>query len=372
MKQKITRIAITGGPCAGKTTIMVHLQERLENLGYQVYIVPEAATILINGGADPRNMDATQMMHFQLSVVRLQLALEESFLEQARSQSKNVVLLYDRGIFDGAAYTTPEQWGYILQQNGLYPTARDSRYDAILHLVTAAIGAPHAYTRANNKARRETLEEAIEADLRTQKAWCGHPHLRIINNSTEFQNKIHRALTSIMTFLGEPTPIESERKFIISFSSEELGKSGIPFNKSEIVQHYLANSLETGELRIRRRGNNNLWVHTMTTKIPIPGNAAAREEIEEPIEGNEYWSLINNNPEALHIQKNRTCVVHNDTYFEIDEFPQMPGFHIMEVETEDLEGVIQPPPGIQILAEVTGNKEYGNYRLAEKLHKKVA
>lgn len=53
---------------------------------------------------------------------------------------------------------------------------RDGRYDAIIHLVTAADGAEKYYTLDNCVARSETPELARLLDLNTQKAWLGHPH----------------------------------------------------------------------------------------------------------------------------------------------------------------------------------------------------
>ena len=50
-KTPITRICVTGGPCAGKTTALATLQLHLKQIGYRVLVVPEAATILMIGGA---------------------------------------------------------------------------------------------------------------------------------------------------------------------------------------------------------------------------------------------------------------------------------------------------------------------------------
>ena len=47
----ITRILITGGPCAGKTTVMAAISQDLTQLGYKVLVVPEAATLIMKGGA---------------------------------------------------------------------------------------------------------------------------------------------------------------------------------------------------------------------------------------------------------------------------------------------------------------------------------
>lgn len=44
------KIVFTGGPCAGKTTSMANCAELLRERGYQVYLVPEAATQIAVGG----------------------------------------------------------------------------------------------------------------------------------------------------------------------------------------------------------------------------------------------------------------------------------------------------------------------------------
>lgn len=50
-KHPITRICLTGGPCAGKTTALATLSVVLQQMGFKVLQVPEAATLLMKGGA---------------------------------------------------------------------------------------------------------------------------------------------------------------------------------------------------------------------------------------------------------------------------------------------------------------------------------
>ena len=45
------KILLTGGPCAGKTTSLAKLQSTLDNKGFRVFCVPEAATLMMKGGA---------------------------------------------------------------------------------------------------------------------------------------------------------------------------------------------------------------------------------------------------------------------------------------------------------------------------------
>ena len=73
-------------------------------------------------------------------------------------------------------------------------------YGAVFHLVTAAKGAVEFYTLANNAARTETPEEAAALDDKLIDAWSGHPHFRIIDNSTGFDDKMKRLVTEIASF----------------------------------------------------------------------------------------------------------------------------------------------------------------------------
>ena len=70
-KKEITKIVITGGPCAGKTTGMSWIQNAFTNLGYHVIFVPECATELINAGIS--GSTCKDVISFQNSLMKLQL-----------------------------------------------------------------------------------------------------------------------------------------------------------------------------------------------------------------------------------------------------------------------------------------------------------
>lgn len=65
-QSRVRKICITGGPCAGKTTGLNYLAEKLKERGFAVYIVPEAATTLFMGGGmlDLDNYSAEGKMTF--------------------------------------------------------------------------------------------------------------------------------------------------------------------------------------------------------------------------------------------------------------------------------------------------------------------
>jgi 6-phosphofructokinase len=68
------KIAITGGPCAGKTTAMQKIVQEFTEKGYKVFVVSEAATELINGGIRPFGDGALPMYEFQKCIIDMQLS----------------------------------------------------------------------------------------------------------------------------------------------------------------------------------------------------------------------------------------------------------------------------------------------------------
>jgi len=72
----IYRIVLTGGPCGGKSTAMAHISDRLASLGFRVYRVPEAATLLITAiGLFPPQMDHLERVAFEGSMIKTKIAL---------------------------------------------------------------------------------------------------------------------------------------------------------------------------------------------------------------------------------------------------------------------------------------------------------
>lgn len=84
--------------------------------------------------------------------MRMQMHLEDVFTAIALNSECPSVIVCDRGVMDGSAYTTQQLWHAILDETGWTTIQlRDKRYDAIIHLVTAANGAVDFYC-LDNKA----------------------------------------------------------------------------------------------------------------------------------------------------------------------------------------------------------------------------
>ena len=196
----ITKIVITGGPCAGKTTGMNLLERAFCKLGYRVLFVSETATELINGGIAPWTCRSN--VDFQLFLTEIQLKKEEVFLRAAESMPEEKILIVcDRGIMDNRAYMSEEEFRIILDTLHLDIPGICDRYDAVFHLVTAARGAEEFYTLSNNKARTESPEEARLLDDRLINAWSVHPRLCVIGNEEGFESKMRRLVSEIKALL---------------------------------------------------------------------------------------------------------------------------------------------------------------------------
>ncbi|HVI40798.1 MAG TPA: AAA family ATPase, partial [Anaerovoracaceae bacterium] len=81
MSDKIHRIVLTGGPCGGKTTALSFITDRLRSLGYNVFVVPEAATLFILGGTQLNIESDFVRMQTQGALTKAIIALEDSFTE---------------------------------------------------------------------------------------------------------------------------------------------------------------------------------------------------------------------------------------------------------------------------------------------------
>ena len=362
---KITTIALTGGPCGGKSTSISILEQELTNKGYQVFVVEEMATNLILSGANP---GVTGLFEFQRMLIKLQDERNKVYHYMADEVSdrtgKPVVIIFDRGIPDSKAYISHNDYSELLKQLWISEVEVMDYYDGVFHLVTAADGAVEAYTCSNNAARTETPEQAIALDRKCIEAWTGHPHLRVIKNGCTFEAKINNLLEEVYALLGIPVPVETERKYLISKNGLQEAIKDLSKTTVDIIQTYLVEKEPGVERRIRQRGTNGSYTFYYTEKQKI--NEVSRTEREKKISESEYLKLMLEADTSLHqIRKTRTCFVYAETYFELDEYPFWDDVAVIEVELTDVNKEVNIPKNINVIKEVTSDDRYKNKSLAK-------
>ena len=358
----VSKIVLTGGPCAGKTTGQSWIQNTFTKLGYTVLFVPETATELITGGVTPWTCGSN--LDYQKCQMRLQLEKERIFEQAAKSmKAEKILIVCDRGAMDNKAYMDELEFSRLMSELGTNEVQLRDGYDAVFHLVTAAKGAERFYTTENNKARKETVEQAAALDDKLIAAWTGHPHLRVIDNSTDFEDKLKRLIAEIRSFLGEPEPLEIERKFLIRFPDLKWLESLPNCRKVDIIQTYLL-SRDGDELRVRQRGENGSYIYFKTLKRRV--SDASRVEIEKRLSQDDYLRLLMEaDPGRRPIRKTRYCLTYDNQYFEIDLYPFWSDQAIVEVELRDETQEIRFPKELEILREVTDDEKYKNASLAK-------
>lgn len=340
---------------------MSWIQNVFTQMGYAVLFVPETATELITGGVAPWTCGSNG--EYQKCQMMLQLDKEKVFVQAAETMNDKVLIVCDRGALDNKAYMNDLEFAEVLDFLGTDEIALRDNYDAVFHLVTAAKGAAEYYTTANNSARTETIDEAAAIDDKLISAWTGHPHLRVIDNTSDFEMKMKRLIAEISSFLGEPESYEIERKYLIEYPDIKWLESLRNCRKIEIIQTYL-NSDNGEETRVRQRGVDGNYVYYLTTKKNAGG--IKRIETERRLSEKEYLHLLMNaDPTRRPIRKDRYCLMYENQYFEIDIYPFWNDKAIVEIEIREEDQKIAFPKGLKIIREVTDDEAYKNAALAK-------
>ena len=362
-------ICLTGGPCAGKSSVLAYLKRELSSRGYIVFTVPEAATSLITSGAEVGRV--LPLPRFQKAVfdqtcfnIRLYTGLTDTV------DAERTVILYDRGLCDQIAYIGRDAFTKSLAAHNM--TAQDvyGMYDAVFHLVSSAKGAVSAYqwndengSTGNNAARHETPAEAAALDDKTLAGWIGHPHLRVFPCEGTFEAKCAKVFREAL-FLLEPDSREIENKYLVY-----LPKSGFPSDVihsfgDEITQTYLLRTDPAIQRRVRKRGSERdgyAYYYTEKTKV-IDG---ARFEDDRRIDKAAYEKLLAEaDPRLAPVIKKRVCFVWQDQFFELDIYPFDDRRAIMEIELDEVGQTVSLPDFFDKIVDVTGDNRYKNTALA--------
>ena len=361
---EIKKIVLTGGPCAGKTTALVKIVEYFSGMGYKVSTVPEVPTLYSTGGWNYLTPNRQLYYQGERAILETQLALENQFVTLAEVCTKPVLIVCDRGALDISAYIKPEEWEEITAMAGTDSEHLRERYDAVLHLVSAADGAEQYYTTATNATRYEKADEeglrlARELDKKVINAWSGHSHLRVINNHDDFNAKLGRVIKEISNVLGLPQPLEKERLYKVEVIGEIPGAI-----VSDITQTYLV--AEPGcEVRLRRRqwsGGKVVNVHRSKKAI----SETEEIETERQIDNNLYEQMLQQaDPYRQTIRKRRQSFIWKGQHFEIDTFSEpVNDLVILQSKGVAEQESVKFPPFIKVIEDVTGNSQYYNYNIA--------
>lgn len=349
-------IALTGGPSSGKTTIIDRLVIELRQLGYNVIVSPEMATITINSGILPAGDNSIDPITFQQIILMRQLVFERTCLMAAKKLGEKTVVLFDRGALDGYAYVNKDEWDYVLKSQDQKTLTLLSNYDAVIYLE----GKTNFFTTENNKARYE--KSADEAKIKGEKvlqSYLSHDNLIIVKATEQFEDKQQSAINIVENLLGNPISLKEQRKFLVT--DVDIDAINTIASKVTITQDYLKE--EDGcEYRLRKIENGtDATYHFCKQKKKKNG---IREVIKSStIEKSEYdHHLQNKSSEFATCVKTRYSFVYNRQYFRLDIFPN--NLMILEVNVTKENPEVSLPEFINAIEEVTDKEEYQNINIA--------
>lgn len=353
-------IVLTGGPSSGKTTILNALNEKFTEYGYNVIIVPETATELINSGIKPFGDNALSPIEFQKIVLKKQLNKEMLAQEAANIMgSDKTIIVYDRGTLDGYAYVLENEWDMVLNSLSLSQRGLLSRYDGILYLE----GAEKFFTKENNKARYEKdAKEGIEKGKKVLKSYLSHDSLRVIQPRENMEDKKTEVINVISNMLGKPTRIREQKKYLVA--DLDVEKISTIANKVVITQDYLK-VFDDIEYRVRKKEQNGFSSYHYSI-IKKEKNGIREIIKEETISKETYESLLSTkNTDSESIVKTRYSFVENQQYFKLDVF--LDDLVLLEVNLTKENPNISIPEFIIPEKDVTNDEEYSNKNIARRM-----
>lgn len=374
---KIYKLVLTGGPCGGKTTGQSRLSTFFENLGWKVIRVPEAANVLLSGGIKFSDFNEEQAFQFQENLLKTMIHIENTYFDAAKTFKKNCLIICDRGAMDASAFIPEKQWAKLLVNNKWNNVdLRDTRYNHIIHLVSAANGAEEFYTTEEHECRSENVELARELDYKAASAWIGHPYIDVIDNSTDFEAKMNRLIECVCQklgiYVGDRLKVNSRKlKFLIKgpLPPDSLF---VPFQDFDVVHDYLLSSVPEMQVRLRKRGQNGNWSYIHTVRHPR--HLGQIIEVKTQLTHRDYIHLLSQR-DAFHftIFKRRRCFIFDNIYYQLDIYkqpshPRCKGLILMETYTSLTTNELQNhlPPFLNIEKEVTGLQEYSMFNLSKR------
>lgn len=201
--KRIYHLAITGGPCAGKTEGIKELKTYLSKKGFRVLLIQEIATSMMKNGIVPYDNCVTQL-EFQKIIFEEQLFRENLMYKVAEELQHDlkIVVIEDRTLMDNKIYLEDNQFEEILEKFNLSEKEVLSRYDLVIHMVSASVQEDvNFYNRTSNEYRMENIEEAKRLELRGKDVWKNHPNIVRVNIMPTFEEKIEKIKEVVQKFL---------------------------------------------------------------------------------------------------------------------------------------------------------------------------
>jgi CYTH domain-containing protein len=167
--------------------------------------------------------------------------------------------------------------------------------------------------------------------------------------------------------------LEIERKFLVKFPTSWSALSEMfddLVDVKRISQTYLIPEKDEPSARVRKTveglTGDTQTVYHYNQKKPV--DSGVHEELEREISKSKYEKFLKkSHPDKISVEKTRFVFKYNDQIFELDVFKgPLKGLAILEIELEDKNDTVELPPFLKVIKEVTKDKKFTNFALADK------
>ena len=169
------------------------------------------------------------------------------------------------------------------------------------------------------------------------------------------------------------TQLEIERKFLVRFPTSWSALSELfddLIDVKRITQLYLKPKGDEPSARVRKTvegltGNTKTVYHFNQKRLVEDG---VNNETEHTISKEKYESYLKQpHPTKVPVEKTRFVFKYNDQVFELDVFKgSLKGLAILEIELKDKDDTVELPPFLKVIEEVTKDKRFNNFSLADR------
>lgn len=163
-------------------------------------------------------------------------------------------------------------------------------------------------------------------------------------------------------------PLEIEKKFLIKMPDLNWIIQNTNVKVAKISQTYLGLKKDGFGERVRKMTIDNVTKYYYTSKKSLSN--MTRIEIENEIPKKKYYEYMARKGKRATLYKVRYIISMNDLVYEIDVYPFWKETAILEIELEDEKQKYVIPDFIELIGDVTGNRDYSNSSLVNKFYDK--
>lgn len=335
---EIKKIVFTGGPCAGKTTIINEVSKTLRDEGYYVINVEETASQFIRTMIMPHE-NREHTLRFQDYIYRFQSVKEKIAEEYAEGllksnldltkDKKGIVIIYDRGIMDNRAYLPHEDYNNLLERHKCNEISSIDKYDMVIDLISLATTNPKLYVL--DGIRYETVEQATKLDQITSSAWLLHRNLKVIKPTEKVEEKLKVVLEHIHNLL-ENKKEEKVESFVLDKKYIDLSKYNNDNSRKIKINYVICYDDDREFILLKRQYNGK--VSFIRNDV---FNLSNRGDTSKPISYEEYIEALSLSRIHIPEEKEVLSVIYNGIKFDLIETEK--GLLILEADSKSMEQV---------------------------------